>query len=163
MVMKQVEIIPYNSTYKQWVKDLNYEWLTSYFKVEEGDVRSLSDPDKYIIEPGGFIFLAKNEDGVIGTASLLFKERGVYELGKMAVKEGFRGKGIGDQLLSFCIRFAKSHHWDKLILYSNTILQPAIHLYKKYGFVEIELEQGLYERANIKMQLDLNKLVGKNG
>ena len=47
----------------------------------------------------------------------------------------------------------KEKNIEKLILYSNTKLASAIHLYKKYGFTEIELEQGLYERANIKMEI----------
>ena len=34
----------------------------------------------------------------------------------------------------------------------DTMLQSVIHLYRTYGFVETELEQGLYERANIKME-----------
>lgn len=153
--MNKIDIIPYDTSFKQTVKDLNYEWLTAYFKIEEGDIRSLSDPDQYIIKPGGYIFLAQTENGIVGTVSLLFKQAGVYELGKMAVQETYRGQGIGDQLLKYCIDFAKAQKWEKLVLYSNTILKPAIHLYKKYGFVEIELESGLYERANIKMQLDL--------
>ena len=40
----------------------------------------------------------------------------------------------------------------KLVLYSNTMLQSAIHLFRKYGFEEVELESGVYERANIKME-----------
>ncbi|MGB5026417.1 MAG: hypothetical protein WBO44_13765 [Saprospiraceae bacterium] len=49
--------------------------------------------------------------------------------------------------------FARSRQIQKLILYSNTQLGSAIHLYRKYGFEEAALEAGLYERANIKMEL----------
>ena len=42
-----------------------------------------------------------------------------------------------------------------MILYSNKKLESAIHLYRKYGFVEVELEEGLYERANVKMELGI--------
>lgn len=38
----------------------------------------------------------------------------------------------------------------KLVLYSNTMLQSAIHLYRKFGFVEVDLESGLYESANLE-------------
>ena len=42
------------------------------------------------------------------------------------------------------------------MLYSNRILEPAIALYKKVGFKEVSLEKDVYyERANIKMKLEL--------
>ena len=63
------------------------------------------------------------------------------------------GLGIGKLLVEHCLTIAKEKNIEKLILYSNTKLASAIHLYKKYGFTEIELEQGLYERANIKMEI----------
>ena len=45
---------------------------------------------------------------------------------------------------------------DKLILYSNRVLENAIYIYKKYGFVEIPIKEGSpYKRADIKMVLKL--------
>lgn len=70
----------------------------------------------------------------------------------MAVSENAQGHRIGTLLLEHCLNFAKNHRIETLILYSNTQLAPAIHLYRKYGFYEIEMEKGLYERANIKME-----------
>jgi ribosomal protein S18 acetylase RimI-like enzyme len=60
--------------------------------------------------------------------------------------------GIGNKLLSHCIAVAEKKNIKRLILYSNRILLPAIHLYEKFGFTEIPLEGGLYERADIKME-----------
>ena len=76
----------------------------------------------------------------------------VFELGKMAVSEKARGHGVGTALLEHCLNVAKQKDIQTLVLYSNTLLTSAIHLYRKYGFVETVLEQGLYERANIKME-----------
>ena len=45
----------------------------------------------------------------------------------------------------------------KLILYSNTQLKPAIHLYKKYGFIEVPLNSSEYQRSNIKMEINLKQ------
>jgi N-acetylglutamate synthase-like GNAT family acetyltransferase len=94
-------------------------------------------------------------DEIVGTASLLKKTEAIYELGKMAVTDRAQGQGIGTILLEHCLNEAKQKQIKTLILYSNTILKSAIHLYRKYGFVEIELESGLYERANIKMEKHL--------
>lgn len=148
----QIEIIPYSPELKEYLKILNYEWLEEYFHVEEGDKVSLSDPQEYIIDKGGFIFFAKYGEEIVGTASLIKKTDSLFELGKMAVSRNSRGLGIGNRLMEHCLEFAKQHGISELILYSNTKLEPAIHLYEKYGFEEIELEQGVYERGNIKMR-----------
>lgn len=150
-----IEIIPFTPALAEFIKTLNYEWLQKYFRIEEGDVLALSDPKRYIIDKGGYIFFAKFQDQIVGTASLLKKTETEFELGKMAVTESVQGKGIGRKLLEHCLIFAKEKKIRSLILYSNTKLESAIHLYPEYGFREIELESGLYERANIKMFLDL--------
>ena len=148
----QVEIIPYSTELKEHLKTLNYELLEEYFHVEEGDKVSLSDPQGQIIDKGGFIFFAKYGEEIIGTASLLKKTNEIFELGKMAVSKNSRGLGVGNQLMEHCLEFAKQQAIRELILYSNTKLEPAIHLYRKFGFEEIELEAGVYERGNIKMK-----------
>lgn len=148
----RIEIINYSEELREYIKTLNYAWLEKYFKIEQGDILSLSNPKEYIIDKGGFIFYAKLDGKIAGTASLLKKTESVFELGKMAVAEDVQGYGIGKLLIEHCIAFAKRESIQKLILYSNTALAPAIHLYRKYGFIETVLESGLYERANIKME-----------
>jgi GNAT superfamily N-acetyltransferase len=150
-----IEIVDYTEETREFVKTLNYEWLEKYFRVEPVDVISLADPQKEIIDKEGQIFYAKYNGEIVGTASLLKIEDGVYELGKMAVTEQAQGLGIGSVLLEHSLRVAKQSGIKKLIIYSNTKLRSAIHLYRKYGFEEIPLEAGHYDRANIKMELIL--------
>ncbi len=150
-----IEIIQFSEELSEPIKTLNYEWLEKYFRVEAGDVESLSNPQKYIIDKGGHIYYAKLDGEIVGTASLLKKSETVYELGKMAVNDKAQGHGIGTILIEHCLEVANQKQISTLILYSNTTLQSAIHLYRKYGFEEVELETGLYERANIKMEKHL--------
>lgn len=147
-----VEIIEFSEELSEPIKTLNYEWLEKYFRIEEGDVASLSDPQKHIIDKGGHIYYAKLNGEIVGTASLLKKSETVYELGKLAVSDKAQGHGIGTILIEHCLNIAKQKQITILILYSNTTLQSAIHLFRKYGFEEVELESGVYERANIKME-----------
>lgn len=147
-----VEIIEFSEDLSEPIKTLNYEWLEKYFRIEEGDVASLSDPQKHIIDKGGHIYYAKLNGEIVGTASLLKKSETVYELGKLAVSDKAQGHGIGTILIEHCLNIAKQKQITILILYSNTTLQSAIHLFRKYGFEEVELESGVYERANIKME-----------
>lgn len=155
MTKNKIELINYSDELQEPIKTLNYEWLEKYFRVEESDRISLSNPKEEIIDKGGFIFYAKLNDEIVGTASLLKKNETVFELGKMAVTSKAQGHKIGTLLLEHCLAVAKQKHIKTIILYSNTQLASAIHLYKKYGFTKIELEKGLYERANIKMEKQL--------
>jgi GNAT superfamily N-acetyltransferase len=148
----KAEIIPYSDEWKEQMKMLNYAWLEEYFHIEEGDRISLSNPREYILDRGGYIFFAKYNGEIVGTVSLLKKSDEVFELGKMAVSKHAQGFGIGKLLIEHCLDFSKEKGIGKLILYSNTVLAPAIHLYRKYGFMEIELEPGVYERGNIEME-----------
>jgi ribosomal protein S18 acetylase RimI-like enzyme len=147
-----IKIIDYNENLKEYIRTLNYEWLQKYFKVEPNDVISLANPKEEIINRGGYIFYASYNEEIVGVVALLKIEEDVFELAKMAVTEKYQGLKLGKILMEHCIEFSKKHGIKKLVLYSNRQLGPAIHLYEKYGFYEIELEPGHYERANIKME-----------
>jgi N-acetylglutamate synthase-like GNAT family acetyltransferase len=148
----RIDIIEYSSAHKEYIKTLNVEWLQRYFTLEPHDVVQLNDPDREIIEKEGKIFYARWNNEIVGTVALMKVDQGVYELGKMAVTEKAQGHGIGAALLQHCLNVAAQSSIRKLLLYSNTRLQSAVHLYRKYGFREIELEEGRYGRANIKME-----------
>ena len=78
----------------------------------------------------------------------------IFELTKMAVLPNQRGKYIGQKLMQHCIDFANENNFEKLMLYSNTILENAIYIYRKFGFIEIPVEANSpYGRSNIKMEL----------
>lgn len=137
-------------------KSLNLEWLNSYFEVETIDQLLLNNPQKEIIDKGGFIFMIQKNSKTIGTFAFIKKSEKIYEFSKMAIIPEQRGNGYGNKAMKFLIQFAKNKNWSKLILYSNTKLQNSIHLYRKYGFKEIPLEKNLiYSRGNIKMELNL--------
>ncbi len=147
-----VEIIPFSQDLKDHIKTLNIEWLQKYFRVEEKDKIVLSNPQEEIIDKCGLIFYAKYNDEIIGTASLMKIDDTTFELSKMAVSDKAQGLGIGNKLLIHCLAVAEENGIKKVLLYSNRKLLPAIHLYRKFGFEEIPLEDGIYERADIKME-----------
>ena len=150
-----MKIIQYKSQFKQAFYDLNIEWLETHFYVEDFDREVLSNPDTYILDPGGHIFFAIENDLVLGTVALLKKQDDLFELTKMAVLPNQRGKKIGQQLMQHCIDYARAQNFD-LFLYSNTLLENAIYIYRKYGFIEVPVEDDSpYERSNIKMVLPL--------
>lgn len=152
---KKVTIIDFQPKFSNYFYDLNIEWLQTYFVVEPFDKEVLSKPKQYIIDKGGHIFFAKLNDEIVGTVALMPKDD-TFELTKMAVSPNHRGYKIGQHLMQHSIDFAKNKlQLSNIILYSNTVLENAIHIYKKYGFTEIPVEQNSpYQRSNIKMKLD---------
>lgn len=154
-----IKIIPFEKQYAKEFYNLNIEWLKTYFYVEPFDEDVLSKPEFYILDKDGYIFFAKLNDVIVGTVALMpTKEHNIFELTKMAVSPNHRGYKIGQHLMQYCIDFAKEHQFKMLMLYSNTILENAIYIYRKFGFVEIPVEENSpYKRSNIKMELTLNR------
>ena len=152
-----MQIISWQPEYAEEFKNMNLQWLEEFFWVEPHDEEVLGNPEKHIIKPGGNILFVKEDNEILGCVALMKMDEGIFELTKMAVKPMYRGKKIGQQLMKHTLDFAKDKHWDKLIIYSNRKLENAIHLYRKYGFEEIPIEEnGPYSRGNIKMELKLS-------
>ena len=150
-----IEIIDYRPEFHNDFKRLNYEWIEQYFEIEEADRQSLENPDRKILEPGGHILIALDQDKVVGTCALIKREGNTYELAKMAVSEASRGKGIGFLLGRMAIDKARDSGAESLYLESNTKLVPAIKLYQKLGFEKVVTEPSPYARCNIQMMLNL--------
>ncbi|MGB3607338.1 MAG: GNAT family N-acetyltransferase [Psychroserpens sp.] len=153
--MRAFEIIPFENQYAKDFYDLNIEWLETYFYVEAFDEEVLSKPEHYIIDKGGYIFFAKSHENILGTVALMpTSSPVVFELTKMAVLPNERGNQIGQKLLQYCIDFAAAHNFEALMLYSATLLENAIYIYRKFGFKELPLEPDCpYKRSDIKMEL----------
>lgn len=153
-----LEIIPFDKKYAKDFYDLNIEWLHTYFYVEPYDEEVLSKPDVYIINKGGHIFFVRKNEQILGTVALMpTSDHKVFELTKMAVLPAARGQKIGQKLLQHCIDFARSNGFKALMLYSARKLENAIYIYRKYGFIELELEpDSPYVRSDIKMELSFD-------
>jgi DNA-binding MarR family transcriptional regulator/predicted GNAT family N-acyltransferase len=151
-----IEIIDYLPQHRTTFRDLNYEWLNKYFTIESTDRKLLSNPEKEIINNGGYVFFAKAQDQIVGTAALIKHDSKTYELAKMAVTESARGKQIGRKLAETVIKRAKEKRAVTLFLETSLKLDPALNLYKKLGFEQVEFSRpSKYKRSTIKMALAL--------
>lgn len=155
---KKVSIIPYEEKHRKHFKTLNEEWIRKYFKMEEMDHKALDHPKTYILDNGGHILVALYEGEVVGVCALIKIDhpRHDYELAKMGVSPKAQGKGIGWLLGKAIIDKAKSLGANTLYLESNTVLKPAISLYRKLGFTKISGIPTPYKRSNMQMELQLN-------
>ena len=153
-----VEIVQYESKYQEVFKALNEEWISTHFKMEESDYKALDNADGYIIQGGGYVFVALLNKEPVGVCALIKMKGSEYdfELAKMAVSPRARGKNIGFLLAQAAIDQATTVGASTVYLESNTILKPAIGLYRKLGFIEVTGIPTPYERCNIQMVLQLN-------
>lgn len=136
-------------------KELNYEWISKYFEVEESDRKMLEDPYQFIIDKGGAIFIALLDQEPVGTCALIKKSDEEYELAKMAVSPKAQGKQIGYKLGLAIIERARSLSAKSVYLETNSNLKPALALYKKLGFADSCGHQSPYSRCNVEMEMVL--------
>ncbi|QJD95195.1 GNAT family N-acetyltransferase [Mucilaginibacter robiniae] len=154
---QHVQIVNYEPRYAQAFKSLNEEWISQYFKMEAADYKALDNPESYILQPGGYIFVALYHDEPVGVCALLKMDDPTYdfELVKMAVSPKAQGKNIGWLLGQAALSKARVLGATKIYLESNTILKPAISLYHKLGFQKVVGHATPYERCNIQMAVSL--------
>jgi len=150
----ELQLIDYQPEYQPYFEKLNKAWLEKYFTVEPLDKWVLENPDEALLQQGGKIYFATLNQEIVGTVALRFIEDGVYEMTKMAVDANCQGAGAGQFLCQGAIDRAREMGIDKLMLWSNRVLENAIHIYRKLGFIEVPVVKGAYGRADIQMEIN---------
>ena len=125
-----LEMIEYQPEHQPWFEKFNRQWIEEYFWMEPIDFEVLQHPDEYIISKGGKILVATYNKEIAGTVALKFVDAKTYEFTKMAVDSKFRGLKVGQALGEEAISKAKSLGATKIILYSHTVLVPAVTFIK---------------------------------
>lgn len=148
-------IVPYDRAHQDAFRRLNEAWISRYFRIEPPDRRVLDAPQEEILDKGGQIIVAARGEEVVGVCALLRVDAETFELAKMAVAESAQGLGIGYLVGQEAVERARRGGASRLILESNTVLTPAIALYRKLGFTEVAGAHSDYARCNIHMELRL--------
>jgi len=152
----RVSVVPYDASHHEAFRRLNEAWISRYFRLEAPDLRVLEAPQEQILDKGGHILVAVRDGEPIGVCALLRVDDQTFELAKMAVAEHARGAGAGYLLGEAAKTWAREAGASRLILESNTILEPAIALYRKLGFTEFTGVPSEYDRCNIHMEVMLS-------
>ncbi len=155
--MRQISIVDYQPQHQPYFEKLNRHWIEKYFTMEEVDEFVLTNPEEAIIKKGGTILMAMYNKEIAGTVALRKVSDNIFEFTKMAVDEIFQRNGIAETLSYASFKKAKELGAEKVILYTNSKLRPAIHLYEKLGFRHISMEEVEYKRSDVKMEIDLDK------
>ena len=154
---KRYQIELYRPELASAFRDLNRQWIEAYFELEAADLQALDDPEGYILKPGGAILFAVSpDDQVVGTCALIRHSDTVAELAKMGVDQQQRSSGAGKLLGQAVLELASQMGFRKVFLETNSVLTPAIGLYKRLGFVQRAFPlPSDYQRADVYMDIEL--------
>jgi len=135
-------------------KRLNVEWITQHWTLEAADRKALDDPDNHILKPGGAILMALYQGEAVGSVALIPYDESTLELAKMAVSSSTQGRGFGKAIAESALARARTMGARRVYLESNTVLAPALALYRRLGFTEVltSTTASPYARCNIRME-----------
>lgn len=145
-----MKVVPYSARYHDDFVRFNTDWILDNFGfLEEEDMETFRSIDARL-QSGAAIFIAVNDrEQALACCMTRPVENGRWEICKLGSNKLLPHKGAGSAVFSACLAYAESHGASELFLLSNRRLKPALHIYEKYGFHEIVLDNYEYERGDI--------------
>lgn len=150
--------------YKEQVKDLFTEYMNMLIKGDSMFIKymELQNYDDEIAhldvkyrEPENRLYLLYVDDLLAGSIGMLKFDEHSCELKRLYLKPEFRGRGLGDFLVSKIIKDAHEAGYEYMLLDTMPFLDKAYSLYKKHGFYDIPKYNDSPMEVSYFMRLDL--------
>lgn len=90
------------------------------------------------------------DDRPAGCIAYRKKSDGIGEVKRLFIKSEYRGRGLSKRLLDTVENHAKEHGCRTLFLDTRITLEPAVSIYRSFGF-SIVFQQGLYIQMEKKL------------
>lgn len=143
----ELEYVQLTSDFTEAVQDnirktyANYQEAGTVLVASERRLPHLLDIYK---QEGRRYFVALSTDNQvvagcgIGTLQGLPSSEGIAEVRDLFVAEGYRGCGIGGELLIRCLRFAYESEYKHVYLQTTPEMESAQRLFRRFGFQPVE-------------------------
>lgn len=135
-------LVSEDPSFKEYLNIQNYEEEVKHLETKYG-------------MPEGRLYLAYYDEQLAGCIGLRKIDDENCEMKRLYVRPEFRGKQIGDQLIKKVIEDSQTIGYSHMLLDTLPFLTNAIHMYKKFGFYEIESYNNCPMESLIYMKLDL--------
>lgn len=106
--------------------------------------KSLDDMNAHYDAEGMKYFVVEENGRLIGGSGIgpLTGEEGICELQKMYFLPEARGRGIGAEMMTTCLDFARAARYEKCYLETLPYMEHARKLYARTGFESLERAMG---------------------
>ena len=85
-------------------------------------------------------WIAELDGERVGAAFVVRKSKTIAQLRMLILTPAARGQGLGTRLTDECLTFARSKGYRKMVLWTNSCLDAARHIYAGKGFQMVKSE-----------------------